>query len=507
MYVSALLTLMLLARTPTPIQGLGSSPRALDSLVEVVPEEATDLIFSEPAGAKMDVALRALARAIGPFGTAMFLASAPLPALMLKAMEPGGGTLGFNPAGGLGLFHLPNWRGAVGVASISSEGAALASLKSYFLSGGATQIDDSPLPLALRLPERGSVFSFCHRGYLFLIIPEEEENEEVIRRLVDRIRSAKGDSLRANALWQKLTKAVPGPETVSLFMRQPIPELGAIQGALVKAVAKDDSVDFAGYLASFIPLRPPPRRAAKRSLLRNAPARPMFSIGMWLERELLSQLLFFEPEEGETEQSSPVDLWEEALATALDGRLDVLLYVDENARDTELLPAVPSIPLSAAMVEGTIADSSAMKRYVEVLLERLQPHRLRQTRSDKVSTYRGSVDELPFELRVSDKLINAKLGRLGKRKFVNWESAMQKKFGGDAFGPGHVSMFVDVAEMRRQLFEMGGVEIDAMDDPMAIQWGDVEYIFGDVAPDEGGARFRGKIQFSSTGPQSSTARH
>ena len=78
---------------------------------------------------------------------------------------------------------------------------------------------------------------------------------------------------------------------------------------------------------------------------------------------------------------------------------------------------------------------------------------LTKAREQQLRVWRGAFFDRPLEVALTDKSLFAKAGSgIDERESVDLAQSLSKRFDG-AFGAGHVSVFLDVGQLRRELLQ------------------------------------------------------
>lgn len=160
-------------------------------------------------------------------------------------------------------------------------------------------------------------------------------------------------------------------------------------------------------------------------------------------------------------------------------------------------------------VRGTVLVDAGLTRsgpVVEALSKWLQSSgtvRLETRQEGNVTRFRGRAMEQPVLLSVAPERATLQLGEtLERRPRGDVGAALLKRFGAGAFEPGHVSLMLDLGQLREELEapgEVPGVPQGQLSAAKAFggafldQLTPLDHVFLDFTPDEGGGRLKGRV--------------
>jgi hypothetical protein len=202
------------------------------------------------------------------------------------------------------------------------------------------------------------------------------------------------------------------------------------------------------------PLWTAPKVTARR-LLTQAPAGPIAVASATLEPGALLSLAGLgrgTPRYQELARGLAEDGVElEAALAGVQGAFDAAAYFDVPGfvRSTLAKDGRPSPELSV-LLEAPVTASPALERLVAVLAARGLEGATRQV-DGVVTQWRGAWRGRPVDVALSEEALFARAGApVDDREPEDLSAALGQRFEG-AFAPGHVSLYVDVGQLRREL--------------------------------------------------------
>jgi hypothetical protein len=367
---------------------------------------------------------------------------------------------------------------------------------------------------------------FADRGYLYLVVPDEEgegeeaaeprpegapqagETPEGMEAIRARIAGMSGPGLSELPLLAELRPKV-GAGNVYLFAR-PVGEDAStgFRGIWAALRAEEGQMELEGWVSSEQTLlegTPPPIPA----LLEKAPADPIAAMTVSIPPEQLAKLAFGAPG-SERRERALRGLREQgfdaagadSLLGALRGDMALLAYFDAPAFYRNFIRGSrrPE-PRGTLLLEAGLLHSAPV---VEWLTQRLkargQPFEV--VKGADATLLRTRMMEQPVELSVSaDRLMMRGGEALQGRAPGAVAQGLRERFGTNAFEPGHVSAMVDVGRLRTELAapqEVPGVPSQQLPVARSLvgtlfdQLPPVEHVFLDFTPEQGGGRFRAR---------------
>lgn len=465
-----------------------------------IPADATDALFIERISRDLTPAIDAFERAFGAEEAIAFLEDAPLPALALQVLiglpkE----VVGVNPEGGLGLYRTATFDGAVGVVAVTDAAAAQASLATWFEELGAAPERAADGSVKVRMPDGQQIQSFVRGEFLYLVMPElavpglpsalaadPEGLNTAPKEAGDPLRALPSprEGLRQNGLYAELREKTK-PGHVYLYMHRPFEEELEVQAGLVSFLASDEEVRIDGAMkAPDLAWARSGKAAASPAALASVAAGPVVVVGADLAPQTLQALLFGPPEtERRAEMSrmlSALKLVPNEAMDALDGRGTLLFYLDAASLARSVREGV-ELPVGGFDLRMGLAKQDGIARQ----------------KAKNGSKWRATLDGDPAELRLSARELQLVYGSAAhkSRPSVNLVSELREEFGAQAFGPGHLTLFIDVEQLRQELAspQPPGVA-QLMAAPFAQFFG-MEHIFIDVFGDDALLRIQGEVRF------------
>lgn len=351
-------------------------------------------------------------------------------------------------ARGIGIFGLDGLEAQIAVMAVADERVAEAALSQRLVERafaaeeveGGKYFHNGPVRL----------FTFSHRGYLYLIAPDadaEPLDDKALAKIANGIRGASPEGLFAAKGFNAARDEV-APGDLWLWSSDSSPN-ALVTTALLSLDVKPDGATLDGRVSGRKALDQGPSAA----IFKGAPIGAVAGLKVSLPAAELVRLLSFRPTPSlpspkETAAQRGVDLV--ALSKAFTGDLGVLAWFDAEAFLRNLaagngkpdpkgvvhlmLPVTETTPVAAALQKwfgraGSVAPASGASVW-------------RENESDSVLT-----------AALTDKLLSVRLGDLGSgRADVDVSAQIQRRLPG-AFSPGHSSAFVDLIQLRRELEE------------------------------------------------------
>ncbi|MBZ4417050.1 PKD domain-containing protein [Myxococcus sp. RHSTA-1-4] len=461
-------------------------------------------------------------RLIGPENARRSLEEAPLVSLMLRGLSDGAGVV--DPEEGFGFFLLPEFDGVVALLGVTEPESAMDAVAGELEDAGHQVIprDDGT---ARVVPSDGSspMLLFEDRGYLYLAVPEDPDateegapvdaqavatpDVEVARRAV---KSFTGPGISEEALLGELRGKVAEGSVYLYSGARPDPleageEEGPVRGFFASLAVRPERVDLDGFLASSRPLLRGASAPAS-ALLEQAALGPFAAAQLSVPPEELAKLAFGSP--GSPRRQRTLERWRqqgldaEPLLKALRGDVAMLVYFDAPAFFRNFIREKRPEPRGTVVVEAGLTSSEEVLRLID---RQLQDTSLRYTtqKLPEGVLYRTRVREQPVELRVTPQRATLLAGELLEgRPRGDVGTALRERFGGEAFGAGHVSVMLDLGQLRADLRapeSVPGVPQGQLEAARAFTGALLEQLtpldsaFLDFSLAEGGARLKGRM--------------
>ncbi len=144
---------------------------------------------------------------------------------------------------------------------------------------------------------------------------------------------------------------------------------------------------------------------------------------------------------------------ERALEEGLAGTLDASLYVDVEGfvRSTIASGGRPQ-PQATLLLEAAVKQASPVEALIEALATRWQVP-LALVREQQLRLWRGTLGARPLELALTERALFLKAGApVASRAPTDLARTLGERFEG-SFGPGHLSVFFDFGQLRRELLQ------------------------------------------------------
>ncbi|NMO20965.1 PKD domain-containing protein [Pyxidicoccus fallax] len=465
-------------------------------------------------------------RLIGPENARRTLEEAPLVSLMLRGVT--GGSTVVDPEEGFGFFLLPEFDGVVALLGVTEPAAAMEAVSKELRDAGhqvRPQADGS----ARVMPSEGGspMLLFEDRGYLYLAVPENPEEPEegqvaraqlavtpdveVARRAV---KALTGPGLSEDALLGELRGKVAEGSVYLYSGARPEPmeqgeEEGPVRGFFASLAARPERLDLDGFLASTRPLLQGGSAPAS-ALLEQAALGPLAAAQLSVPPEELAKLAFGSP--GSPRRERTLERWRqqgldaEPLLKALRGDVGMLVYFDAPAFFRKFIQDKRPEPRGTVVVEAGLTSSEPVLRLLERQLQDTSLRFTTQKLPDGV-VYRTRLREQPVELRITSQRATLLAGEvLEGRPRGDVGAALRQRFGGEAFGAGHVSVMVDLGQLRADLSAPESVPgvpqgqlaaAQAFTGALLDQLTPLDSAFLDFSQAEGGARLKGRVSLRS----------
>lgn len=495
-------------------------------VLRAVPSGAQTVLWVPKLRGSVEPLVDFYERLIGPENARRSLEEAPLVSLLLRSLYGGPGVV--DPDEGFGFFLLPGFDGVVALLGIHEPAAALDAVGRELEEAGhrvLRQEDGS----AKVVPEDGSppMLLFEDRGYLYLAVPEAPETPEegapVQAQLVEspdpeavrrEVRALSGAGMSEEPLLGELRGKVAEGSVYLYSGAHPDPreEPGPVRGFFASVAVEPgaESLSLDGFLASSRPLLSGATAPASE-LLRQAALGPVAAAQLSVPPEELAKLAFGAP--GSPRRERTLERWSqqgldaEALLKALRGDVAMLVYFDAPAFFRNFIRNKRPEPKGTVLVEAGLTSAQAVRALIDKQLQGSPLRFSTQPLPDGV-VYRMQVREQPVELRITAQRATLLAGEvLDGRRRGDVGAALRERFGGAAFDAGHVSVMVDLGQLRSDLQapeEVPGVPKGQLEAAQAFtgalldQLTPLEAAFLDFSLAEGGARLKGRVSLRGT---------
>jgi hypothetical protein len=508
-------------------------------VLRAIPADAEVAAFFPQLRDNVEPLLGFYSRLVGESQARSSLEEAPMLSLVLRELK--GEPRVVDLEEGAGFFSLPGFEGTVGLLGVMDTQAALDAVVKELGSGGATVVNRQPAEgvVLLRRESGEPLLLFADRGYLYLVVPDtEDESEEaepeegvptealaVVKPQRVQDETSRLDAIRTRIIGMSgaglselplLTELRPkvGTGNVYLFAR-PVDDDAAvgIRGIWAAFRAEEGRAELEGWVASDQNLFQG-KSAPGSALLGKAPASPIAALMVSIPPEELAKLVFGAPD-SERRQRTLQRLQEQgfdaagadSLLGALRGDLTLLAYFDAPAFYRNFIRGTrrPE-PRGTLLFEAGLVRAEPVLGWLTGRLKaRGQPFEV--VKGADATRLRTRMMEQPVEFTVSaDRLTMHGGESLEGRAAGDVGTALRERFGAHAFEPGHVSAMVDVGGLRTELDapqEVPGVPPQQLPVARSLvgtlldQLPPVELVFLDFNPEEGGGHFRARTVLRS----------
>lgn len=493
-------------------------------VLRAIPPQADIAVFIPELRGNVQVLVDFYEQLVGTERAMELLESTPLAWLVLQSVEEGEGIV--DPEEGGGFFTLPDFKGTVGVLGVAEGPAAVGALVEEVERRGVTARREEDGTVYLEQPAGSPWALFVDRGYLYLVVPDTEEEpgegEEQtepqgpqasegrdLAGVVALVRGQGGAGLSEDPLLGELREKV-GPGTVHVFAREEQVQAGDVRGLWGTLRVKQDQAELEGFIAAELPAQR--EQAPSPALLERAPAGPVVALWVSLPPQELAALTFGAPDsERRTRTLQRMrELGVEgaqaaALLESLRGDVGLLAWFDAVAFFRNLVQGRQRPePRGSLLVEAGLTRAGPMATWLERWLESTGERVEKGREKDGTTRLRLRLLEQPAVISVSADRAALRAGEpLEKRPVEDVGRALRERFGQGAFGPGHISLMVDVGRVRAELEapeRVPGVpqaQLDVMRSlafTLLEQLPPVELLFFDYASEQSGGRFRARLE-------------
>jgi len=501
-------------------------------VLRAVPAQARTVLWLPQLRGNLEPLIDFYERLIGAQSARQSLDETPLMALLLRGID--GGPSVVDPDEGAGFFFLPEFDGTVALVGVTEPEAAMEAVLRAAQDVGH---DVSPVEdgvARLRPAEGGEeMLLFVDRGYLYLVVPETPEappegapvqamavvppaptrDVESARRAVVGLT---GPGVSEDPVLRELRPKV-AEGSVYLYSG-PAAEEGdeapLLRGVFASVAVRPDRLDLDGFMSSSEPLLQGASAPASALLARTAQG-PVAAAQLSIPPEELAKLAFGSP--GSERRARTLERWRdrgldaEALLKALRGDVAMLVYFDAPAFLKHLIQNKRPEARGSVLVDAGLTSAAPVLRLIDEHLEDA-PLRYTEEKVQGGKVYRTELRGQPVELRVGPERATLVAGEsLEGRPRVDVGAALRERFGGEAFGAGHVSLMVDLGQLRADLRGTKAipgistaelVTAKSFLSAMLEQLTPLELGFLDFSLAEGGARVKGRLTLRDDGWES-----
>lgn len=388
-------------------------------------------------------------RLAGPQSTQAWLDASPLLGWAFEQASAGSSVA--DAREGLATF---TWADAedtrLSVVGITDEPKALEVLKAWLVERGWTFISAVQGLWRYELEDR-SLDVFVDRGALYAVDTPLTHRLPAAQR---RIAAASALGLEADGAVASGLDQLPSGGLV-IFSRAPLAM--SWQFATFTVRLTEDEAHLEGRLHAAAPLWGAPEKLSGTRLLTHAPDGPVLVAAASVPPEALAGVVLgslgTQPRKALDAEllAQGVDL-DRAIA-AFAGVFELGVYADVPGfvRSTLAAGGRPQ-PQGTLVFEAPVLSPAPVDSLVDALGRRWNLA-LNRTREPQVALWRGQLAQRPLDVALTAKSLFVKAGSaLDEREPVNLSEHLAARFEG-AFTPGHVSVFLDVGQLRRELLQ------------------------------------------------------
>lgn len=478
------------------ITGVEVRPRPV---LRAVPERAQGALLCAAPGAGLDDLADLLDGLLGPSGAARLIARTGVLHLSLRSSAAGEGAV--DPDEGLAFFTLPGVSGMVAAVGVTDEEAALLVLGQSLEEQGAALSQSAEGFMRVRWSGHPDAAAFADRGYVYLVLPERgAQVDEQLRRARDEVKGGGDHGAERWPLIAQARGAVP-PGTCALAVPG---RAGGFYGTL-RVEGRELWAE--GVFRADGPLWRAP--ASAPALLETAPEGPVIALSVSAPAEALASLLWGPrgaPERARSVEALKAQGWDvEGAVDGVGDEVAVLGYFDASA-------------FLGNLIRGNREPEPRGALWVDARLRRMEPalHALREALEAKGVEYgqrpgagtgtevlRFGALEQQVEVTVGPERLQLRAGTVARwRRQAALRAALAARAGPGSFGPGHVSLLVDLGRLKDELrapASVPGAAEGRVEDVQRFSARFIEQLTGarelalDLSPDPLGARLRARV--------------
>lgn len=474
------------------------------SLLRAVPSSASALVYLPALADDLSLTVDFLERLFGAESTQRHLEESYLPAVAMELSASQADAV--DSQEGLGLFTLTGFDGTVALLGVADGERALAALVRHFEAQGGTSKIAADGTVWLREATGAESVALLDRGYLYWVGAGSQPL--ALSAAVAAVRTADAKGLEEKIeLARARARVAPGDAYV--FVDSPS-WLGAndarVKVFFASLAIGEHELTVDGFFDAGEPLWAS-HAAVEVPLLRKAPEGPVAAAVVSVPPSELARLLVGE---AGTQRRLAADMrfrragldLEELLA-ALVGDVAALAYFDAEAFFDNLVHGSERPePRGTVWVEAGLSRDEPVAQLIE---ETLDAWSLRHDRVKEkgFSRYRTRLSGQSLDITLTPRRARLVGGTepVGRAE-VDLASQLVARFGGGAFSSGHVSLMVDLGQLRKELEhprQIPGVDarrlvtVQGFSAAFLAQLTPVDHAFLDLGPEEGGARLQGRL--------------
>jgi hypothetical protein len=504
--------------TVQALEGTSEVGRVLITVVprpvlRAIPDDATVAIYMPQLRGAVEPLVDFYERLVGPDTAQQQIEAAPFLPMVLQSVR--GGSTAVDPEEGFGLFAVPSFEGSVALLGVTDGPAAMDAVIKEFEAGGIPVQRQADGSVRIAPRESEPLTLFLDRGYLYLAMPEREEPEEGepvsasvsspdAEGLRRHVTGFTGPGLSESPLLTTLRGKVE-EGSVYLFTRIPKEEAEGFPGAFASLRVNEGRAELDGFFAADKPLLAG-KQGPVPALLEKAPVGPVAAAMVSIPPDELMTTLVGAP--GSPRRAEAMASWRQAgidaegLVGAVRGDLTMLVYFDAPAFYRNFLNNKRPEPRGSVLLEAGLTRSEPV---VEALTKAFAEGawNVETVKEKGITRFRTRVMDQPLVLSVAADRLSLQAGEaLDARPRENVGAGLRERFGSNAFGPGHLSLMVDMGRLRAEMdapSQVPGVPAGQLAAAKAFggafldQLTPFEHAFLDLTPEQGGARLRGRI--------------
>jgi PKD domain-containing protein len=480
------------------VTGVDVRPRPV---LRAVPELAQGALYCPAPGAQLDAVADLLDGMLGPGNAAELIGRTG--ALHLALQSAGAGEGAVDPDEGFAFFTLPGVSGVLGAVGVTDPEAALSTLGQSLEEQGAGLSQSAEGYVRVQWPGRPDAAAFADRGYLYVALPERGAPAQVEEQLRRAVNAVSADGGRGAERWPLIAEsrgAVPeGPCAVAVPGRAGAMPRG-FYGTL-RLEGRELLVD--GVFRADQPLWRAP--ASAPALLGTAPEGPVIALSVSAPAEAVAALLLGPrgtPERARSAEALKEEGW------------DVEGVVDGVGDDAAVLGYFDAPAFLANLIRGNREPEPRGALWADARLRRMEPalRAVREALEAKGVEYvqrpgsevlRFRAMEQPAEVTVGPERLQLRAGAVAPwRRQTALREALAARAGSGSFGPGHVSLLVDLGRLEDELrapAPVPGVAEGRVEDVQRFATRFIDQLTGvrelavDLAPDPLGARLHARV--------------
>lgn len=477
-------------------QQLEVVPRSIE---RALPASTVMALYMPALSGRLDRLVDFLDRLSGTEKAQRQLELAVLPALAMELQASEQSAL--DPAEGMGVFVLPGPEALIATLGVADEQKALAAAVRHLEHLGATALEHDGSTRRFGGPQ-GTASLFVDRGYLYLILLGP--GEDGLALLERQIRASANEGLSANLA------GFVGPEEGDLLQYMNLEKVPTDERPtqwLRSAMRFEEAAaELQGWLqlSGFgqMPAQRPPLET-----LKDAGKGPVAALSLLLPVEPIARQLLGAEGSDRRQQaakdSAKAGVELEELIASLTGDLAAVAHFDAPAFFFNLIEGnTQPEPRGTVLVEAGLSRSEPWIKLVDSLAQDW-PLLVKRRQEKQTVHYTGQLAGNKAELSIAPGGLRLSVGALStKRETIDLPAALDRRFGGGAFGPGHSSLLIDLGQLRKELQlprQLPGVDprrlvhLQAFSSAFLSQLTSIDHLLIDLQPEATGAKFRARM--------------